>query len=113
MEWLCAKAGAVVGAQAIPRHQFEEFKAWFKKTLRTLKHTQTVWDASQPRQITGFAMTREKAEDILSTQLPGTFLLRFSSRSGCFSISVTTPSGGLPGSELHSFRAGRMLRGRC
>lgn len=49
MDWLTVKAGVKPGVLEVPKQSFDEFKVWFKKTLKTLKHTQGVWDASQPR----------------------------------------------------------------
>lgn len=46
LEWLCTKAGVVPGVSVVPKHVYDEFKIWFKKTVKALKHTQEVWDAS-------------------------------------------------------------------
>lgn len=39
LEMLTAKAGVVPGALEVSRPTFDDFKSWFRKVLRMLKHT--------------------------------------------------------------------------
>jgi len=76
----------------IPGQKWEQFEEWYIKCLQTLQSVEATWDRVEPEIICGFYIDRQRAEQILQPQAPGTFLVRMCSEPGCFAVSSRTKS---------------------